>query len=79
MTACPYRSSLAHFFTPYHLSTHPAPIFSDENQRKTDGKHTFYMVGSVEASPDGKLLAWSEDTQGAERYTLRVKVRGKAP
>lgn len=32
------------------------------------------QVGSVEVSPDHKLLAWTEDTKGGEKYTLHVKV-----
>lgn len=47
-----------------------------ENTRKTEGHYTFYMVGSVEPSPDHSRLAWSEDTTGNERYTVRVKVSG---
>ena len=52
----------------------PNHLCRDENQRKAEGQHAFYMVGSVEPSPDHSLLAWSEDTTGNERYTLRVKV-----
>ena len=39
------------------------------------GGYTFYMTGSVDPSPNHQLLAWTEDTVGGEKYTLRVKVR----
>jgi protease II len=32
------------------------------------------QVGSVETSPNNKMLAWTEDTSGNEKYTLYVKV-----
>lgn len=35
--------------------------------------HGFYRVSGTEVSPDGKLLAYSEDTAGRRQYTLRVK------
>jgi protease II len=34
------------------------------------------QVGSVETSPNNKMLAWTEDTSGNEKYTLNVKVEG---
>lgn len=33
------------------------------------------MIGGDDTSPDHKLLAWTEDTVGGEKYTLHVKVR----
>jgi protease II len=33
------------------------------------------QVGCCETSPNQQLLAWTEDTVGGEKYTLRVKVR----
>jgi oligopeptidase B len=35
--------------------------------------HEFYSVGGVTASPDGRLLAFSTDTVGSERFVLQVK------
>ncbi len=35
--------------------------------------HDHYSLGLLEVSPDGRLLAWSEDTTGAERFTLHVR------
>jgi oligopeptidase B len=33
----------------------------------------YFRVGAVAVSPDGRLLAWSADDSGAERYTLRIR------
>ncbi len=35
--------------------------------------HEFFSLGAFSVSDDGNLLAWSVDTQGDERYTIRVK------
>ena len=35
--------------------------------------HDFFDVHAVDASPDHRLLAWSSDVDGSERYTLRVR------
>ncbi len=35
--------------------------------------HEFYQVGLSQPSPDGRLLAWSEDTTGNERFTVRFR------
>lgn len=48
-------------------------VLLDENQRKADGRHDFYMVGCCETSPNQALLAWTEDTVGGEKFTLHVK------
>ncbi|KAF6261715.1 prolyl oligopeptidase [Scenedesmus sp. NREL 46B-D3] len=48
-------------------------VLLDENRRKEEGKHSFYMVGCCEPSPNQRLLAWTEDTVGGEKYTLHVK------
>ena len=53
----------------------PEEILLDENKRQEDGKKVgkdFYSLGSLEVSPDHKLMAWSEDTVGRERSTLHV-------
>jgi len=46
-------------------------ILLDEN--KESSKHSFYMVGAFEVSPNNKLLCYAEDTQGGEKFTLYVK------
>jgi oligopeptidase B len=35
--------------------------------------HEYFDVHDVEPSPDHELLAWSSDTDGSEKYTLRVR------
>ena len=35
--------------------------------------HAYFKVGSTAVSPDGKLLAWTEDTAGRRIHTLRFK------
>jgi len=49
----------------------PEEILLDEN--KEAAKHSFYMVRGFEVSPDERLLAYAEDTQGGEKFTMRVK------
>jgi oligopeptidase B len=34
---------------------------------------SFYYIGAKAVSPDGKLLAWVDDTVGRNQYTLHVK------
>eukprot|EP00013_Stygamoeba_regulata_P003655 CAMPEP_0177641122 /NCGR_PEP_ID=MMETSP0447-20121125/6903_1 /TAXON_ID=0 /ORGANISM="Stygamoeba regulata, Strain BSH-02190019" /LENGTH=675 /DNA_ID=CAMNT_0019143229 /DNA_START=14 /DNA_END=2042 /DNA_ORIENTATION=+ len=46
-------------------------VILDENLLAKDLE--FYTVGCFEVSPDHKLLAYSEDTNGSESYTLRIK------
>jgi oligopeptidase B len=36
----------------------------------------FFALGAASVSPDGRLLAWSVDTTGDERFTLRVRDLG---
>ncbi|MET0715474.1 MAG: S9 family peptidase, partial [Mycetocola sp.] len=35
--------------------------------------HDFFSLGSFDVSQDGELLAWAVDTEGDERFTLRVR------
>jgi oligopeptidase B len=46
-------------------------ILLDSNV-EADG-HEFFSLGAFSVSDDESLLAWSVDTQGDERYTIRVK------
>lgn len=71
-----FHAGLAPSFASYFRDS---PHGSDENVRKAEGRHTFYMVGCVEVSPNHQLMAWTEDTTGNERYTLRVMVRDRRP
>lgn len=49
----------------------PEQMMLDVN-RMAQG-HEFFQVPSWKVSPDGKLLAWSEDTVGRRQYTIRIK------
>jgi oligopeptidase B len=35
--------------------------------------HEFFQIGDTEISPDGKLLAFTEDDVGRRQYTLKIK------
>ena len=35
--------------------------------------HSFFQIGDTEVSPDGTLLAYTEDDLGRRQYTLRIK------
>jgi oligopeptidase B len=37
------------------------------------GGETFFAMGTYDVSPDGRLLAYSTDFSGGERFTLKVK------
>lgn len=50
----------------------PEEILLDQN--KEAAKHSFYMVGGLSVSLDTTQLAYSEDTNGSEKYTIYVKV-----
>ena len=52
-------------------ASQPEEVLLDENEEAA--KHSFYMVGALETSPDHKLLAYAEDTTGGEKYTLCVR------
>ena len=49
----------------------PEQVMLDGNQRALG--HEFFIIGSTRVSPDGKLLAWTEDTVGRWQYTLKVR------
>ena len=48
-----------------------AQTLLDENA-EAEG-HSFFDLGAFDLSPDHNLLAWSHDTTGDERHTLRVR------
>ncbi|MDF0528352.1 S9 family peptidase [Tsukamurella sp. 8F] len=61
-------------WNPPTLSDDPLPgeiVMLDLNA-EAEG-HEFLSVGAAAVSPDGRLLAYSLDVTGDERYTLRVK------
>jgi oligopeptidase B len=37
------------------------------------GDNPFFSIGAFDVSPDGRLLAYSTDLDGDERYTMRIK------
>lgn len=49
-------------------------VLLDENH-EAEG-HDFFSVDAFDVSPDQQLLAWSADTEGAEKYTLRIRDLG---
>ena len=49
----------------------PEEIIIDENQLAED--RPYFSLGTFSVSPDHKLLAYSEDIDGSETYTLRIK------
>jgi oligopeptidase B len=46
-------------------------VILDETS-EAEGKE-YFRLGALQASPDGRLLAWSADSSGAERFTLRIR------
>ena len=46
-------------------------VLLDENV-EADG-HEYFSLSAFEISPDHRLLAWSSDTDGSERYTMHVR------
>ncbi len=74
---CPVDSSLdpSQEWTPPTIEP-GTPV--DGEQVLLDGNleaegHAFFSIGALSVSPDGTLLAFSVDTVGDERFTLRVK------
>ena len=49
----------------------PDVVMLDENI-EAQGKE-YFRLGALETSPDGRLLAWTADASGAERFTLRIR------
>jgi len=49
----------------------PEEIVIDENQLAED--QPYFSLGTFSVSPDHKLLAYSEDIDGSETYTLKIK------
>jgi oligopeptidase B len=46
-------------------------VLLDGNELAGDGE--FFSMGAYDVSPDGRLLAYSTDFTGSERFTMRVK------
>lgn len=43
------------------------------DQNKESAGHNFYKIGAMSISPNGILLAYSEDTSGDEHFKIKVK------
>jgi oligopeptidase B len=46
-------------------------VLLDENVEARG--HDYFAVSAFDVSPDHRLLAWSSDVDGSERYTLRIR------
>jgi oligopeptidase B len=46
-------------------------LILDEEAEAAD--HDYFRLGAQAVSPDGRLLAWTGDTDGSERFTLRLR------
>lgn len=53
-----------------HSLEAPEEILLDENEVAKG--HTFFRLGALEQSPDGRYLAYSVDVSGAEEFELRL-------
>ncbi|MDQ3570573.1 MAG: S9 family peptidase [Actinomycetota bacterium] len=49
----------------------PEQVMLDQNELA--GGHDYFEVANHEVSPDATLLAYATDTDGSERYTLRIR------
>lgn len=49
----------------------PEEVLLDASRRAAG--HEYFTLGAVEPDPGQRLLAWSEDCDGSERFTLRVR------
>lgn len=52
-------------------STRTETVLLDENREAAP--HDFFRLGIFDISPDHRYLAWAEDIDGGELYTLRVR------
>jgi oligopeptidase B len=51
--------------------TAPEEVLLDGNAMAQD--HNYFQIGDTEVSPDGELLAYTEDDLGRRQYTLHIK------
>lgn len=49
----------------------PEQVMLDQNVEAGDSE--FFAVGAFDITPDASVLAWSSDTDGDERYTMRFR------
>ena len=43
------------------------------DEAKEAAAHDYFRLQALSVSPDGRLAAWSADTNGSERFTLRIR------
>ena len=58
------------------MSADGAPLDGEEillDGNELAGDSAFFSIGAFSISPDGNLLAYSTDTAGDERFTMRIK------
>jgi oligopeptidase B len=58
------------------ISQDGAPLDGEEvllDGNELAGDEKFFSMGAYDVSPDGRLLAYSTDFSGSERFTMRVK------
>jgi len=48
-------------------------LLDEDAEAAALGKDAFFSVKAAKTSPDGTALAWTADTTGGEKYTLRVR------
>jgi oligopeptidase B len=53
------------------MMTAPEEVLLDGNAMAQG--HSYFQIGDTEASPDGMLLAYTEDDVGRRQYTLHIK------
>ncbi len=49
----------------------PEQVLLDGNEQARG--HDYYRIGGTAVSPDGRMLAWTEDTVGRRQYTLKIR------
>ena len=58
------------------MGTDGGPLDGEEvllDGNELAGESMFFALGTSDVSPDGRLLAYSTDFEGSERFTVRVK------
>ena len=74
-----------HFYYQHrYLADHDHPVYYRRheqqeiweillNAQEMSKEHSYFKIGSLQASPNNHLLAYSTDTQGRRQYTIHVK------
>lgn len=69
------RSRTQPVIDPYAITAPPSPLDEEIllDQNELAGDSPYFALGAFSVSPDQRLLAYSTDYDGGEKYTLRVK------